>query len=339
MPETGLNLDRFGDPGRAEQVSCLHRRAFAWEPQGYIPLGIHVVSPAYGRDLDYDAWLDPEPFLAFQTRVLADTLAVGSDLLPAVAINHLGDALLPSLFGAQLFMPEAGSATLQEVGPTPLPVFADISEVAELPMPSASGGIMPAVERMVRRYREALPPWVRVVAPMPSGPFSAAMELRGTAILLDLADTPALGSRLIEICARLIWATEERLRRLTGVPLGEHVTNFGILGAGLRLGDDSMVNLSPALIRQFCLPAFARVNRLCEYYERHLADLRGRLAIESFYGDAYGYVCERYGSFRAWANDFVPRFRDESGLVLYFQVGSVEEGQEVWARWQEAHRR
>ena len=371
-----VNLDRFWDPGRAEQVACLHRRAFAWEPQGYIPLGVHVVNPAYGRDLDYDAWLDPEPFLAFQIRVLADTLAVGSDLLPAVAINHLGDALLPSLFGAQLFMPEAGSATLQEVGPTPLPVFADISEVAELPMPSASGGIMPAVERLVRRYREALPPWVRVVAPMPSGPFSAAMELRGTALLLDLADAPALSSRLIEMCARLIWATEERLRRLAGTPLDEHVTNFGILGAGLRLGDDSMVNLSPAMIRRFVLPAIALINRLCggrghvhfcslpasrfehiypvmagaaevavlstqfgfEYYERHLADLRDRLAIESFYGDAYGYVCERYGSFRAWADDFVPRAKDASGLVLYFQVGSVEEGQEVWARWQEAHR-
>ena len=203
------------------------------------------------------------------------------------------------------------------------------------------------------------------------------MELRGTAILLDLADAPALSSRLIEMCARLIWATEERLRRLAGTPLDEHVTNFGILGAGLRLGDDSMVNLSPAMIRRFVLPAFALINRLCggrghvhfcslpasrfehiypvmaaaaevavlstqfgfEYYERHLADLRGRLAIESFYGDAYGYVCERYGSFRAWANDFVPRVKDESGLVLYFQVGSVEEGQEVWARWREAHRR
>jgi len=358
-------------------VAQLHRRAFAWEPQGYIPLGIHVINPAYGRDLDYRAWLDPEPFLAFQTRVLADTLAVGSDLLPAVAINHLGDALLPSLFGAQLFMPEAGSATLQDVGPTPLPVFADISEVANLPMPPVGAGIMPAVERMVRRYREALPPWVQVVAPMPSGPFSAAMELRGTDILLDLADASEQCRRLIEMCARLIWAIEARLRTLAGTPLSEHVTNFGILGTGLRLGDDSMVNLSPAMIRRFCLPAYDMINRLCggrghihfcslaasrfehvfpvmaaspevvvlstqfgfEYYEQHLDELRKRLAIESFYGDAYGYVCRRYGSFRAWARDFVPRVKNESGLVLYFQVESVEEGQEVWARWQEAHQR
>jgi hypothetical protein len=62
--------------------------------------------------------------------------------------------------------------------------------------------------------------------------------------------------------------------------------------------------------------------------------------VESFYGgDAYAYVCEQYGSFRAWADDFVPRFKHESGLVLYFQVSSIEEGQELWAIWQEAHSR
>jgi hypothetical protein len=77
-----------------------------------------------------------------------------------------------------------------------------------------------------------------------------------------------------------------------------------------------------------------------EYYEQHLDELRGRMAIESFYGeDAIEYVCQKYGSFRDWANYFVPRFKNESGLVLYFQVDSLEEGCEVWAAWQEAHQK
>jgi hypothetical protein len=383
MSEPGLRsdvpvegLERFCDPARFAEIAGLHRRAFAWQPQGRIPLGIHVVDPAHARGLDYGAWLDPEPFLEFQARVLADTLAVGSDLLPAVAINHLGDAIITSLFGAEQFMPEAGSATLQEVGPTPLPVLSDIGQVEKLTLPALDGGIMPAVERMVFRYREALPPWVHVVAPMPAGPFSTAMELRGSDLIYDLADSPALAARLITMCARLIWEAEACLRRIAGTPLDEHVTNFGILGAGLRLGEDSMVNLSPKLIRRFCVPAFALVNSLAggrghvhfcslpasrfehiypvlaqapevavissqfgfEHYAQHLDALRGRLAVEAFYGDAYRYVCERYGSFRNWADDFVPRYKDESGLVLYFQVGSVEEGQAAWTAWQEAHR-
>jgi hypothetical protein len=205
------------------------------------------------------------------------------------------------------------------------------------------------------------------------------MQLRGSGILTDMLDHPDLCHRLIGMCADLVVDAQQRLRRLVGSPeRGEHVTNFGIRGAGLRLGEDSMVCLSPPMIHQFCVPAVARVNQLCggrghvhfcslvhsryqhiyaalapvpeiavvssqfafEYYAQHLTELRGRLAVESFYGgDAYAYVREQYGSFRAWADDFVPRFKRESGLVLYFQVSSVEEGQELWTIWQEAHRR
>ena len=138
-----------------------------------------------------------------------------------------------------------------------------------------------------------------------------------------------------------------------------------------------MVNLSPTMIKEFCLPAFAAVNDICsgcghvhfcslpdsrfehiypvladssevtvlssqfgfEYYQNHLEELRGHLAIESFYGDAHHYVCAKYGSFRNWANEFVPRFKNESGLVLYFQVASLDEGKELWAMWEEAHKK
>jgi hypothetical protein len=376
----GLNdLNDLCDPHRFAQVAARHRKAFAWQPQGWIPLGIHVVNPEHARglDLDYGAWLNPEPFLAYQTRILADTLAVSSDLLPAVAINHLGDAVLTSMFGAQQFMPDSASTTLQDVGPTPLPILSSIREVAGLQMPGLGAGIMPAVERMARFYREHLPPWVHVVAPMPAAPFSTAMELRGSDLLIDLVDQPDLCHRLIAICAHLLVQAEHRVRQLVGTPLSEHVTNFGILGVGLRLGEDSMVNLSPTMIERFCRPAFALVNRLCggkghihfcslpasrfehvysvlarapevavvssqfgfEYYAQHLDELRNRLAVESFYGDAFCYIRQKYGSFCAWADDFVPRFKDESGLVLYFQVESVEEGQEIWDAWQSAHRR
>jgi len=74
-----------------------------------------------------------------------------------------------------------------------------------------------------------------------------------------------------------------------------------------------------------------------EYYQQHLDQLRGKLAVESFYGDAYAYVCDKYGSFEAWANEFAPRFKNESGLVLYMNVSSVEEGRQIWAVWEQAH--
>ena len=375
MNTVNLKLDDLYKPERFAQIAQLHQQALAWESQGWIPLGLHVVNPEHLAGLDYDEWLNPEPFFEAQLKVLRDTLAVGSDLLPIVAINHLGDALISSMFGAAQFMPDSDIATLQDVGPTPLPVFANIQEVAELQMPGMEAGILPDIERLMSYYRANLPEWVHVIAPMPAGLLSMAMELRGSELLLDLIEQPDLCHRLIDMCGRLQIEVEHRLRRLVGESLDRHITNFGILGRGLRLGEDSMVSISPAMIREFCLPVFALVNRLCggqghihfcslahsrfehiysaltaaedvavvssqfgfEYYEGHVNELRGRLAVESFYGDAYRYVCQKYGSFQEWADYFVPRFKDESGLVLYCQVDSVEEGQELWAAWRRAH--
>lgn len=368
-------LEDLYDPEHVALVRQRHQRAFGWQPQGWIPLGIHVVNPEHMSRLEYERWLEPEPFFEAQYRVLCETLAVGSDLLPAVAINHLGEAVISSMLGAEQFMPDIMGATLQDVGPTPLPVFSSIEQVAQMEMPSLDAGIVPQVERFLMYYRQRLPEWVHVVAPMPSGPFTMAMELRGSDFLLDLKDSPQLCHKLIEICTRLQAEVEFKFRGLTGESLTEHVTNFGILGVGLRVGEDSMVNLSSSMIHEFCLPLFTLINSLCggvghihfcslvhsrfahiypalasaeqvavvssqfawEYYQEHLEELRGRLAVESFYGDSYGYVCGKYGSFGAWADQFVPRFKDESGLVLYCQVESVEEGQRVWESWRRAH--
>ena len=371
------DLERLNTPARFEEVARLHANAFKWRRQGRIPLGIHVVNPTHASGLDYGDWLDPEPFFEFQAKVLRDTLAVGSDLLPAVAINHLGDAPLTSMFGAEQAMPETCGAALQDVGPTPLPVFSTIQEVASLETPDLDAGLAPDVRRMVRYYRERLPGWVHVVSPMPTGPVSAAMLLRGSDILLDMTTQPGLSKKLINICARLQAEVELDMRKLLGTRPGLPVTNFCILGAGVRLGEDVMVSLSPGMIREFCEPAFSLVNALCggrghvhfcslphsrsehiygalaeapdvavvssqfgfEYYERHVSELRGLLAVESFYGDAYRYVCEKHGSFGDWADRFVPRFKNESGLVLYCEAPSVEEGREMWAAWEEAHRK
>ena len=369
-------LDPFFDAHRFEEIEHLHKQAFAWQPQARIPLGIHVVNSKYAAGLTYKEWLNPEVFLEAQVKFLSDTLEVGSDLLPVIAINHLGDAVLTSMFGARQHMPDTASATLQEVGPSPLPVFTSIEQVADIQMPPMDAGIMSQVEKMVLYYRQHLPDWVQIVGPMPAGAFSAAMELRGSDFLTDIIEQPDLCKRLIVMCAELQARIDRRCCELTNADPNQYPTNFGISGTGLRLGEDSTCNLSPEMIKRFCSPAFRRVNEICggdghihfcslphsrfehiyatlaempevavvssqfgfEYYQTHLEELRNRLAVESFYGDAYSYVCEKHGSFKAWADDFVPRHKNESGLVLYMQASSVEEAKELWNIWQKAHR-
>ena len=378
MTTLRAELEKHYQPDRFAEVEQLHRNAFAWRPQGRIPLGVHVADPKHIRGVGYDQRLDPEVFFEIHGRYLLDTLAVGSDLLPVTGMNHLGDVLVPTMFGAEQFVPEEMSATLQDVGPTPMDVLDSIEEVENLSAPPMDAGIRPQVEAMGRYYRQHLPEWVRVVGTMPTGALTTAMELRGSGLMLDLVDQPELCMQLMMLCTETVARAEMQFRRATDTPTSPYFTNFGVAGAGLRLGDDSICNLSGEMIRRFCGPTYRRTCELwgggaghvhcCslehrrlehlypamaempevavlstqfgfEYYQEHVEDLRGRLAIESFYGDAYGYIRRKHGSFRDWANEFVPRFKNESGLVLYCQVPSVNEGREVWSLWQEAHRR
>ena len=100
-------MAQYNDPQRFAQIERLHANAFSWQSQDRIPLGIHVINPQHSRSLSYqDIWLRPEILLDVQTKQLADTLEVGSDLLPVIGINHFGDVVLPSLFGAAQHMPD-----------------------------------------------------------------------------------------------------------------------------------------------------------------------------------------------------------------------------------------
>ncbi len=373
--DAAATLARHHDPDRFREVASLHQNALAWRPQERIPLGIHVSDPAHVAGLTYDRMLDAKLFFEAQVKMLADELEVGSDLLPLVPLNHLGHAPLTSMFGAHQHMPDQTGGSLQDVGPTPLPVFDDIEQIAQLQAPPVSAGIMPDVDKMLVHYRRNLPEWVGVVGPMPDGPVSAAMELRGSDFLLDMVDQPDLAKRLILTCAETLAASELHYRQILGADPDRHPTNFGVESVGVRLGEDSICNVSAEMIREFCSPAYAMMNRLCggaghvhfcslphsrlehiypallampevsvvssqfgfEYYQEHLDELRGRLAVESFYGDALAYVRREHGSFGDWAAEFVPRYKNESGLVLYTQVSSVDEGKKLWEAWRRAH--
>ena len=375
MSKTKLLPDSLNDPNRFERVARTHLNAIAWEHQGYIPLGVIVQDPAHNEGISYDQWLDAETFFDAQANVLRDTLTVGSDYLPILPMLHVGDVLIPTMFGAELHIPTAMAATLQDQGPTPKAVLDDIEGVDGLAIPDMAAGLMPVFVDTLRTWRDGAPDWVEVLTPSAMGPFSLAAELRGSDLFLDLVEDPTRCHRLLHICAEMQIRTELYMRGTIDEPKALPISNFGVRSQGRRLGDDVIINLSPSMITEFVVPHVETVAKtlgpatvhICtlpehradhifaplapsllitmassqfafEYYEANLAELRGRLAIESFYGDAYDYICKKYGSFRDWAFDFVPRFKNESGLILYFWVPSLELGEELWATWQEAHR-
>ena len=376
MIRTDLLPEELNDQARFQRVARRHLDAIAWEPRGYIPLGIIVNNPANVEGIGYDQWLDAAVFFEVQAKILRDTLMVGSDYMPILPINHLGDALIPSMFGARLHVPSNMAGSLGDQGPAPLPVIDEVEAIDALRLPDMRRGIMPEFTQIITAWRRWAPPWVQIVTTFPIGPFSLAHSLRGSDIFTELVDHPHRIHKLLELCSEVQVQVELHLRGLIGEakPLG--ISNFGVRSHGIRLGDDTIINLSPEMITEFALPhiekiaerfgpatvhyctlphrradhvfgplaasprvAMASTQFGFEYYDAHVDALGGRLAVESFYGAAYEYVREKFGSFRDWAFDFVPRRKNDSGLILYFEVPSVELGNELWATWQEAHRK
>ena len=350
------------DEQRFWEIAERHRRALSWESQDWIPLGIIVSNPEHARGLTYDQWLDPAPFFEVQAKSLRDTLVVGSDTLPVLPLNHLGDVLVPTMFGAELFVPTDMADSLQDTGATPRPILESIAAVDELGMPEMTDGRMPDFAEIVRKWRTWAPDWVSIVTPFPIGPFSLAAELRGSDLFTDVIDDPQRCHRLLGLCACMQIRTEQYLVSLAQNPTGLPLSNFGVRSLGRRIGDDTIINLSPAHTSAFAVPHLETIARelgpatvhFCTLPE-HRADqlfepLAQSLLISTastqfgfeYYAehvDAHDYVCQTFGSFRDWAFEFVPQFKNRSGLVLYFQVPDVDTGREYWDIWREAHQR
>jgi len=367
--------DRLNDPERFARVAERHLKAFQWEPQGWIPLGLIVNDPRHSRGISLGQWMDADVFLELQARMLRDTLEVGSDITPSIGLNHLGNALYPSVFGAPIRIPDDQVISIQDSGPWIYPVLPDIEAVDDLTFSPIPSELVCEAERFMAHYRRRLPPWVHVVSPAKLGPFSLAELLRGSDFYLDLAVDPVRCRRLLELCTASLIQIEQYLRAAVDQAPDAHYSEFGIRGPGIRIGEDSLINISPDMMREVALPHIGQMAQafggrsyvhFCslensrgeqvydvladdprvfaassqfgfEYYERNVDRLEHRLAVESLYGDGASYVLEQHGSFENWARDFVPRFKDRSGLVLYFEVSSVEEGKRLWDVWETAH--
>ena len=308
--------------------------------------------------------------------MLRDTLTVGSDIMPSIALNHMGNALYTSLFGAQITIPTDRISAIQDSGPWIFPALNRIEEVEQMSPPAIPSALVPQAERFIRYCQDHLPQWVRTLAPSKLGSFSLAELLRGSEFYLDLAADPEHCHQLLELCTDCLIETEHYFRGVARQGPDEHISEFGIRGPGPRFGDDSIMNVSGDMIGTFVRPCIDRMARafggqayvhfcsledsrsehvyeaflddpyVCavssqfgfEYYQHNVDRLEGRLAIESFYGAARNYVTGKFGSFEAWAQDFVPRFKDRSGLILYCEVSSIDEGKRLWQTWNQAHK-
>ena len=130
----------------SDHVTGIMRRQRAslnWVPVDRPPLGVWINRPENRADLVFEDIFDFRTFFTLQTRILADTLSIGSDITPALAINNFGDGILPSMFGADLVIPPPEINVIQDLGPWVVPLLHSASEMAAVRKPSLNSGLFP----------------------------------------------------------------------------------------------------------------------------------------------------------------------------------------------------
>ena len=214
-----------------------------------------------------DALDDFEAMALQQLEGCSKALAEGSGALPAVRCNY-GTAILPSLFGAELFLMGRDLDTL----PTCRPLEGGAEAVKRLldrSLPDVNGGQGEAVFTMGRYYRQlfegypGLSKYVHVYHPDLQGPMNVCEMLWGGSLYVDFYDRPDLIGDFLSLITETYLAFMRRWQEIVP-PLDGYGVHWAMLHRGrIMLRDDAATNFSPEMFDEFIRPYDQRLLDEC----------------------------------------------------------------------------
>jgi len=227
-----------------------------------------------------EALADYERMALQQLGPCSQALAEGSGAIMAVRTNY-GTGIMPTLFGAELFMMDDDTDTL----PTSIPLgglattnLADslapadqtraaraVMAVLDRGIPGLQVGLGRKVFEMAEVYAELFAPYpklqhyVHLYHPDMQGPMDIAELLWGSSLFVALVEVPDLVTALLELVTDTYIAFMNAWR--TRVPLqGDYAVHWSMLHRGaIMLRDDSAMNLSPRMFDRFIKPYDGRL--------------------------------------------------------------------------------
>jgi hypothetical protein len=182
----------------------------------------------------------------------APKVAAETDWLPSVCIAWYQNTAVPSAFGA-------GVAPVEGAFPIARPVFRTVDEAAAAGKPDLDTQVISEMLQTVETAVRSLPEGFFLSFPATVSPLDLAQLLVPAEefFVALLAEPEAAGTFLLnltDMCIEVQRMVDERLP----APVAGHLTCRGMYFPGLRLPCDSIVNLSPAAIREFVLPVLER---------------------------------------------------------------------------------
>jgi hypothetical protein len=205
-----------------------------------------------------DALADPEAMVLQQLEGCSNALAEGNGALLAVRCNF-GTAILPSLFGAELFLMEREIDTL----PTCRPLAGGVEAVGRLlarGVPDLEAGQGGQVFEMGQRFLDVLRPYpklarcVHLYHPDLQGPMNVCEMLWGGSLYVDFYDKPKQIHDFLALIAETYLRFMGRWDRLVGPDDGCAV-HWSMLHRGrIMIRNDAATNFSPDMYDQFVRP-------------------------------------------------------------------------------------
>jgi len=245
-------------PDEARLATGRERMARIWrdEPVDAVPVlsGGGAVPektdyPSYTKAEQFD---DKEKMLVGHLWGLISTARGTSDAQLAVRPN-LGVGFIPSMFGMETkFVQEdqmpwiVGHPSKEELAKTEVP---DVR----------TAGLMPKCLELIDYYKEQLDGKANVYLADTQGPFDIAHLIRGHDIYTDIYDDPDFVHHLLGLCTDTYVEASKVMKEAIGEPLdsGYHATAY-MGNGGVRLCDDSAINVSESTYREFIQPYVQR---------------------------------------------------------------------------------
>ncbi len=217
----------------------------------YIPLIIKL-EPLPQKVTNYEALMDARKALEEQVYQYERMKDMQSDFIIALESNFL-ECLLPSLFGAELFVSPGGFLDCKAI-------FSDVEQLRDIKMPDLNGGFMPHAIKHLTYLRDNVPDWMIAQISRMISPLDTAIVLRGGDFFLDLIDEPEIVANFLDIITDTTIAVVKILKDIINEPYNEQITVRGAYYPGLRLTNDSIVNFSPEMIEEFYFPCLKKMH-------------------------------------------------------------------------------
>ena len=162
---------------------------------------------------------------------------------------------LPTCFGMKYVVSEEGTVWFPDPITIDRALEVDTDEVHKL-------GEMPRVFEHLQFLRENVPEGVRISCPTAVGPLSQADILLGIDIWYLFHDQPGKVRRLIEKIADATAKLLKLQKDIVGEPIDSMWTGCLFMSnGGVKIGNDSVVMLSPDMLREFVMPSIASLCR------------------------------------------------------------------------------